>query len=448
MDTVSIHETDNTSRASDTAPTVLEFPNNRTYVNCTPLSEIDSLNVFTRMDIGNTEFWGSVSVAWMTCFAMYYILFYAALLVIFCSCIYLLLHALKEEAFSLRSIVYLLTSYIFWFTFSFVHGILLFISITSGSDRILANGARTLETITSSIFVSILIVTTFTHPYPDSRFQLRFAVSSTLPIHLLTAVIVILSLSTSEQRSSDILVILIVFRLVMFLASTGIIILDILYKHSFKTRKLLVLLWMYRRFLVIAFPYFLLLCSYFLYMLSTVVSNNNCIENVRLHRAVWLVFNCFLRICEVSFSAHFVKPAVQLMTKRKLISKPRSVKRRSLHSHPYGSSTSNYIHQYKFQDTKDGYFFKPKATRLPIKEKSVSEDLNKQIVEIEQLHHTHNLYIHLDNMDQVAQLQFPKSTFPKVTDQLDDVNSIVGATNIFNNKETSFNILNGKALCT
>ena len=46
--------------------------------NCTPLSRVDLVDVFAKMDVGSTEFWGSASVVWMTFFIMYCILFYAA----------------------------------------------------------------------------------------------------------------------------------------------------------------------------------------------------------------------------------------------------------------------------------------------------------------------------------------------------------------------------------
>ena len=278
--------------------------------NCTQLTELDLMDVFTGMDIGNVEFWGNVSVVWKTFFIIYCVLSYTALLVLFCSCAYLLRYALKQEPFKLRrTLVYLLILHIIWFTFDFVHGILIINSIASGSDRPLANAARTLETIASSSFVNVMIVAPFFHPDSKSHLSLLYAVVFTVIIYSMAMIIVIFSLSMVVGSSAT-LIILIGCRLLMLILSIELIVLAILYRYSYKTKGPF-LLWRDRKLLVIVFPYFLLSSSYFLYMLSTVVSNSNCTENVQLHRAVWLVLNSLLRVCEVSFSiVYFVRAKV------------------------------------------------------------------------------------------------------------------------------------------
>ena len=94
--------------------------------------------------------------------------------------------------------------------------------------------------------------------------------------------------------SATFLVELIILRSLMFIAS--VILLVIYFKTQFFMR---------RRdkglYIILAFLYFSISYSYFLYTLSTVISNSDCIENVQLHRAIWLVLNCLLRICEVRF---------------------------------------------------------------------------------------------------------------------------------------------------
>ena len=52
--------------------------------NCTSLNRLDLVDVFTKMDVGGTEFWGSAGVVWMTFFIMYCILFCAALVSVIC----------------------------------------------------------------------------------------------------------------------------------------------------------------------------------------------------------------------------------------------------------------------------------------------------------------------------------------------------------------------------
>ena len=289
------------SDSSSTANNSMEDPNitanGGIYTNCTFLNELDLTDVFTRMDIGNTEFWGGVSGVWKAFFITYYVLFYAVLLVLFGSCVCLLRCALKQ-AFSLRTLVYLLTTYICWSTFSAVCGILIINSIANGSDKVSANVTRTLETITSSSFVSIVIISFFSHP--DSRFQfsLRYAFMCTVFIYVKATVLILLSLSEPVE-SLAIFILLIFFRSLIFIASITV---GVLYRHSFKN---------HRSLLVIAFSYFLLLYAYFLYTLTTVVNNNSCIEDIELHRVAWLVLNSLLRICEVSFSiVYFIKAAI------------------------------------------------------------------------------------------------------------------------------------------
>ena len=263
MDTVMILDNSSASDFPD-APTGTAQNDDGIHMimNCTPLNALDLQDVFIRMDIGNNEFWGSMTNTWKRWFLLYCTLFYVALfLVLFCSCIGLLIYVLRRSFMHhipraiVQAAVYLLILCFLWLTFSFVHGIILYISITNGSDKALANSARTLETITSSSFVSIIVVAIFSHPYPTAncRFPLKFAFLSTIFIYSWTVVMVIFSLSTSEQKSLDILTVLIAFRCMMFLASTEIVVLNILYKHSFKTD----LFWNYRKLCVMVFLYFL-----------------------------------------------------------------------------------------------------------------------------------------------------------------------------------------------
>ena len=290
--------------SSSTANNSMEDPNitanGGIYTNCTFLNELDLTDVFTRMDIGNTEFWGGVSGVWKAFFITYYVLFYAVLLVLFGSCVYLLRCALKQ-AFLLRTLVYLLTTYICWSTFSAVCGILIINSIANGSDEVSANVTRTLETITSSSFVSIVIISFFSQPDSRLQFSLRYAFMCTVFIYAKAIVLILLNLSEPVESLAA-FILLIIFRSLIFIASILIVTVGVLYRHSFKN---------HRSLLVIAFSYFLLLYAYFLYTLTTVVNNNSCIEDIELHRVAWLVLNSLLRICEVSFSiVYFIKAAI------------------------------------------------------------------------------------------------------------------------------------------
>ena len=299
---------------SSTQATVINFNDitNDYYAatNCTVLNELDLENVFTKMDIGDEEFWGSRDTVWAACLVTYLVLFYAALLVLFCIYICLLRYT-KKQAYPLRTLMYLLTTYIFWSSVSFVHGILIAYSIASDSepqsDRTLAAITRSAETIASSSFVSVIIVTLFTDEDSKLRFSLRYAFLSTLLIYLEAVAIVILSIPIGGSFML-IFVVLIIFRSLMLITSVLALIVGILFKHSITTKENLCLFWKGSKLLVIALPYFLLSYTYFLYMLATVISNNGCIEDIQLDRVVWLVLNSLLRMCEVSFSiAYFIK---------------------------------------------------------------------------------------------------------------------------------------------
>ena len=305
---------------SSTQATVITFTDitNDDYaaMDCTALNELDLEDVFTKMDIGNEEFWGSRNAVWTACLVTYFVLFYAALLVSFCIYICLLCYS-EKQAYPLRTLMYLLTSYIFWSSVSVVHGILIAYSIATDSEpqrsRTLAAITRSAETIASSSFVSVIIVTLFTSTDSNEdsklRFSLRYAILSTLLIYLEAIAIVVLSIPIGGSFMLT-FVVLIIFRSLMLITSVLALIIGILFKHrhSIRTKEKFFLLWKDNKLLVIALPYFLLSYTYFLYMLATVVSNNGCIENIQLDRVVWLVLNSLLRICEVSFSiAYFIK---------------------------------------------------------------------------------------------------------------------------------------------
>ena len=323
--TVSIPTIGNLSiTESSTQATVINFTDitNDDYaaMKCTALNEVDLEDVFTKMDIGNSEFWGSRNAVWMACLVTYLVLFYAALLVSVCICIFLLRYAAKQ-AYKLRTLMYLLTTYIFWCFISFVYGMLIAYSIDLGIDtsgRALAAIIRISETIASSSFVSVIIATLFTptstptdsNEDSNLRFSLRYALLSTLLIYLESIAIVVLSIPIGDSFMLT-FVVLIIFRSLMLITSVLALIIGILFNHSITTKEKFCLLWKDNKLLVIALPYFLLSYTYFLYMLATVISNNSCIENIQLDRVVWLVLNSLLRMCEVSFSiAYFIKAAM------------------------------------------------------------------------------------------------------------------------------------------
>lgn len=263
---------------------------------CTPLSRLHLTDVFTRMDIGNAEFWGSIRPAWLPYFIIYYVLFFILLVIMVCGYVYFLKR--------LRFFVFILILFVVWSCFSFVHHILLMYSIVNGSGVQLANAARALEIITSSSFMNFAILTVLSNDH--NSYSLRqYGLFLIIPNYVITGVIMVISLSAKGTA----LTALIVLRSLIFISSIILVNLNINYKQCFKVKEhqLCHLLWTQKKILII-YPYFFISYFYFSYMLITIASSSSCIENVQLHRTVWFVFNCLLRICEVCFSTvYFVK---------------------------------------------------------------------------------------------------------------------------------------------
>ena len=426
--------------AGSTQATVINFTDiiNDDYIatNCTGLNELDLEDVFTKMDVGNAEFWGSKNAVWTACLVTYLVLFYAALLVLFCIYIYLLCDAAKQ-AYPLRTLMYLLTTYIIWSSVSFVHGILIAYSIASDSepnDRTLAAITRISETIASSSFVSVTIVTLFTPTESNIRFSLRYALLSTLLIYLESIVIVVLSIPIGDSFMLTFAV-LIIFRSLMLITSVLTLIVGILFKHSIKTKENFCLLWKDSKLLVIALPYFLLSYTYFLYTLATIVSNNRCIENIQLDRVVWLILNSLLRMCEVSFSvAYFIK-ATMFVNKMPTDGEP---KRNSKSSRR--SITINF-HEHDTPAKPVGRNITDLEEEEPRTESCPTKKSLQYAVEKEHPHFTSSLDV--ETLSQSMSL----STVTTRLHQSVDSDRFLDAANVSDDRETTANNLDGKAIC-
>ena len=310
---------------------------------CVALNEMSLSDVLAKMDIGDDKFWGGLNTIWLAFFITYCVIFYAVSLLLSLFCIYFchdLLFYIVKQAYPLRTLMYLLTTYISWFISSYAHGILIIYSVADDSEstnRILAAVIRNLETLASSCFVSFIVLAFFSHTdvkadepentgpkktdpeKTDSNlyFPLKYAVLSTVVIYLFTAIVmIILSIPIdSEGLVTLAFVVLVVFRSLIFITSVFLVFVGISRKSgSLKTKEQFCLLWNDSKLLVIALPYLLLSYTYFLYTLTTVI-NNSCIEDVQLYREVWLALNASLRVCEISFSIAFLIKTVKLVEK-------------------------------------------------------------------------------------------------------------------------------------
>ena len=262
-------------------------------LNCTELSGLDLMEVIARADIGNTELWGSMSKAWLACFIVYYALFSILLVITVCSYAYFL----RQLRSRLRTVLILFG---LWSFFSFVHHVLLMNSVVNGSSVQLANATRDLEIIASSSFINFAIVIILSSDPKSHSSQLqRYIMFLIIPaIYLIAGANIVVSFFAGRS----VLFASFVLRLLLLLAYLLSVNLDINYIQCFKSKEWLHLLWTQKLKKVSFYPYFFISCAYFLYVLITIANSDCCIEQIELHRAVWLVCNCLLKTYEFGFS--------------------------------------------------------------------------------------------------------------------------------------------------
>ena len=161
------------------------------------------------------------------------------------------------------------------------------------------------------------------------------------------------------------------------------------------------------------FLYFLISYLYFLYTLSTVASNSNCIENVQLHRVVWLVLNFSLRICEVSLLI------LQFTNTRRLLTiMSKSNKARSVHScvNHGTSKVSNFGCNLRVNKESDVIG----RGNLQLQKIEIAKN-NSQRIEVEQLFHTSNNTVTSDKIVECIQSSQSMSYRSAVPIQEEDV---------------------------
>ena len=258
---------------------------------CTQLSGLDLVNVFTRMDIGNTDFWGSLSTAWVTSFIMYYVLLTILLVCMVCSYSYFIRKGLR---FSISRLIIIIL-FISWSCFSCVHNGLLMNSVVNGSNMQLANTARGLEIIASTCFMNFAILAILSDSSPS---QFRCIWPSVIPVYLITGFTIIISLLA---KGSALAALILLRSLILIISVILVNLKGGCKKQGHATIKEHLCLFLKQKKTLILL-YFFLSYGYFSYTSITVLSNSNCIEDIQLHRAIWLVFNCLLRIFEVGFS--------------------------------------------------------------------------------------------------------------------------------------------------
>lgn len=417
---------DNSSSTADNSTSFIEIVGDAVTTSCTA---VDVTEVFTSMDIGNSEFWGSASTVWRAFFIVYCVFFYAPLLGLFCICFYFLC-VTGKQAFSYRTPIYLLTLYIFWCTFSSAYGIMIINSIANGSSsKAVAIVTRVLETASSSSFANIMIVAFFSYrdPDPNSRnlIPLKQVFFPTMIIYLEAFIIVMLSFISGHRLVTLIFALLIASRSLMLITIILMLVIGIYSKYSVRTKEQCCLLWKNSKSLVVIIPYFLLSYVYFLYPLGTVVESNNCIDNVQLNRAVWLVLSFLLRLCEVSFSiAYFMKAsnfAKEILNESKL-------KKDLSSSHEVIEMRRSVTFQFSYDP--------------PPKARPIGDPYDSYLEEAAQAHDED--YHPIKKISSTVKASPSSST---ITDRLQDISEGGDSDAVnFSDKDTSSIILNGEAM--
>ena len=96
------------------------------------------------------------------------------------------------------------------------------------------------------------------------------------------------------------------------------------------------MLWTQKIKKVSIYPYLFISCTYFSYVLITIASNDHCIEEIELHRAVWLVFNCLLKIYEIGFSMVYLVKIRAMFLSSSTVSEGKRCLRNWMKSYTFG----------------------------------------------------------------------------------------------------------------
>ena len=275
--------------------------------NCTTLASLDLIDVFTKLSIGNEDYWGAVDTPYLALYYIHFIIFFTLLLIINCWCGLVLwekVPSVKKHAL----LVYIVSTYCVWAFTSVVHYVLITIDLNCVTSRQLASTAKLFETLSVASLMNNLLVTAvyqfYLLRYKHSIYKYKHIFCGINIPSILTTFVIVVMILTANGPLLAAVVILTIILLLIGTAGTTLFIINYTklwvtikeIKYIASTRQVIV-----RGLLRVLLGYmYLVLLSYHLTApLIKVASNDKCVEDAEGKRSTWLIVQSLLKVFEL-----------------------------------------------------------------------------------------------------------------------------------------------------
>jgi len=272
---------------------------------CTTLANLDLIDVFTRLSIGNKDYWGTINAPWLALYYIHFIIFFTLLLIVNCWC-GLILWEKRQSLRKHASFVYLISTYCVWSFTSATYYVLLTVEVNSLSNRQLAITTKICELLSIASLMNGLLVTAVYQFYLFYNHSINKYVFCGINVpFLLTMFIIIFVLLLAN---GSILTAVIILTLVLVLiGAVGTTLFIINYTklwfrlkegqiHITSARKVLARSLLIR---VLGYVYLVLLTFHLTSSLIKVDINDDCVENAQGKRSTWLGIQSILEVFEL-----------------------------------------------------------------------------------------------------------------------------------------------------
>jgi len=275
--------------------------------NCTTLARLDLVDVFTKLSIGNEDYWGALNTPWLALYYIHFIIFFTLLLIINCWC-GLVLWEKMQSVRKHASFVYLVSTYCVWAFTSAIQYVLITAGINNVVSQWLAVAMEVFEILSVTSLMNGLLVTAV-YQYYQLRFHvyqsIKKYVAFTIP-SLLTALTIIIVILSGKGLELILLVVLIPMLVIIGLVGTSALVFmytELWFRtktsrslHGNSARKVLM-----RRLIVrvLSYVYLVMLTCYLINFLIKVVIHKDCVEETKGNRFLWLAEQSILKIFEL-----------------------------------------------------------------------------------------------------------------------------------------------------
>ncbi|XP_065920633.1 uncharacterized protein [Dysidea avara] len=274
--------------------------------NCTALSTLDLTDVVTRLTIGNEEYWGTVSTAWLSVFYVYVIVCCPLLLIVNFRYLWILWKKLRSAKIKNNFAMILICNYCVWSFTGVIHQLLLIIEVNTANQTLAVTSKIFHQLSFTTLINGLTIVAVFEYFLLQYKFGNRSVISYSLcgiPTFLIVVVIIVILLSASGSA----LIVMVILTMALVLIGVGSSTAMVIMTYRIRHQRLKSL------YKVVFTSYiFLMLLSYHLVnALVKVIANKNCVENAQGNRVSWLIIQCIIVLLELIVGyliADFVKP--------------------------------------------------------------------------------------------------------------------------------------------